>query len=134
MTVIIALEHPETGEKAIASDGRSQRGDAITSERTCKLRRTPGGVVIGVAGMAAAITMLDDLLAEQDFTQAADLVAAIRKGCGAWKAEERDGEPPRFMIEAVLLDGDGVYSMCMNAYASRIEVVAQFESRGLDRL
>lgn len=114
MTVLIALEHPDTGERAIAADGRCTSGGRIVSEVQRKVVSIGGEAWLGISGHHLAIALLRDKLRDRQYpggdAMSLELRAAIRDA-QLWKWEEEDGAVSTVDFNAVLLGPDGAWSI-----------------------
>ena len=125
MTVIIAIEHPETGERAIAADGRHTAGDAIISEKVEKLASN-GRVVVGFSGSVQLVLVARKLLGSPEgakLTSVLEVAAAVREHVETanWKRNEYDGKPPEWHLWGVGLDSAGIWNIDSGFAVSPVE-------------
>jgi ATP-dependent protease HslVU (ClpYQ) peptidase subunit len=113
MTVIIAIEHPETGERAIAADGRVCSGNAIVTESYERLATSAGPLIIGLAGKFKAMQIMKVVMREKSPGTVEEAVAALREAINAdsWTAEKDDGGRGRLDIAGIGIDRTGIYDI-----------------------
>lgn len=123
MTVIIALEHPETGEKAIATDGRCSSGTRIVSESSRKIVRA-GEAYVGLSGNHLLQSVVAEHLPAHEFSGGQALALAMRKwlaDAGMWKWEESDGSTATIDFNGVIVAPGGVWHVGCDFSAVRVE-------------
>jgi ATP-dependent protease HslVU (ClpYQ) peptidase subunit len=125
VTVIIAIEHPDTGERAIAADGRHTCGDSIISEKVEKLA-TNGRVVVGFSGSVQLLVAVREILRSPEgakFTSVTEVAAAARQhvDTAGWKRNEFDGKPPEWHFWGVGIDSVGIWNIDSAFTATSVE-------------
>ena len=114
MTVIFTIEHPETHEKVIASDGLTCAGECVVNTRTDKLRRTSGGILIGYAGDHRVMNLLDEMLRDgESWAEVYDFCNAMWKRIrkDEWKPRESEGSASQWSARFVVVDGRGCWDV-----------------------
>lgn len=126
MSVILAVEHPQTGEIAIGADGQSSDGGFRCSLASAKLMELRPGWIVGAAGQLSVMRALRRLVAVPPEAPD-DLAAALRTELkvDGWTPIEDKGEPAVYNYSLVLVIGDGdwrgVWDLCSGGSVERFE-------------